>query len=64
MRKFTLFVASLFLAVGAMAQITDANQLSNANVTTLHQRILTVVLSMQSQARVTCHTAVVHTATI
>ena len=29
MRKFTLFVASLFLAVGAMAQITDANQLSN-----------------------------------
>ena len=29
MRKFTLFIASLFLAVGAMAQITDANQLSN-----------------------------------
>ena len=30
MRKFTLFIASLFLAVGAMAQITDANQLSNS----------------------------------
>ena len=29
MRKFTLFIASLFLALGAMAQITDANQLSN-----------------------------------
>ncbi len=29
MRKFTLFVASLFLAVGAMAQITDASQLSS-----------------------------------
>ncbi len=29
MRKFTLFIASLFLASGAMAQITDANQLSN-----------------------------------
>ena len=30
MRKFTLFIASLFLAVGAMAQITDASQLSNS----------------------------------
>ncbi|MBQ5751445.1 MAG: hypothetical protein IIV89_01230, partial [Bacteroidaceae bacterium] len=29
MRKFTLFLMSLFLTVGAMAQITDANQLSN-----------------------------------
>ena len=29
MRKFTLFIASLFLALGAMAKITDANQLSN-----------------------------------
>ena len=29
MRKFTLFIASLFLAVGVMAQITDASQLSN-----------------------------------
>ena len=29
MRKFTLFIASLFLALGAMAQITDASQLSN-----------------------------------
>ncbi len=29
MRKFTLFIASLFLAVGAMAQITDASLLSN-----------------------------------
>ena len=30
MRKFTIFIASLFLAVGAMAQITDASQLSNS----------------------------------
>ena len=30
MRKFTLFIASLFLALGAMAQITDASQLSNS----------------------------------
>ena len=29
MRKFTLFIASLFLALGAMAQITDASLLSN-----------------------------------
>ena len=29
MRKFTLFIASLFLAVGSMAQITDASMLSN-----------------------------------
>ena len=29
MRKFTLFIASLFLAVGSMAQITDASLLSN-----------------------------------
>ena len=29
MRKFTLFLMSLFLTVGAMAQITDASQLSN-----------------------------------
>ena len=30
MRKFTLFIASLFITIGAMAQITDANQLSNS----------------------------------
>ena len=29
MRKFTLLIASLFITVGAMAQITDAAQLSN-----------------------------------
>ena len=29
MRKFTLFLMSLFLTVGAMAQITNVNQLSN-----------------------------------
>ena len=29
MRKFTLFLMSLFFSVGAMAQITDVNQLSN-----------------------------------
>ena len=29
MRKFTLFFMSMFLAVGVMAQITDASQLSN-----------------------------------
>ena len=29
MRKFTLFIAFLFLALGAMAQITDLSQLSN-----------------------------------
>ena len=29
MRKFTLFIASLFLALGAKAQITDASLLSN-----------------------------------
>ena len=42
MRKFTLFIASLFLAVGAMAQygskmvyVTDLSQLSNDKVYTL-----------------------------
>lgn len=31
MRKITLFLMSKFLTVGAMAQITDANELSNEN---------------------------------
>ena len=30
MRKFTLLIASLFITIGAMAQITDASQLSNS----------------------------------